>query len=323
MSVYPNLDPELAAILADVPTLDLADVEEARAATGGIGRAPRAAAAPPGVDITVLAARGLAGAPDVPIRFIRPSDAPGPLPVLLAMHGGGYVLSRAADFDYFCVETARTLRIAVASVEYRLAPETPFPGPLDDCVAALHHLHAHSRELEIDPQRVAVGGSSAGGGLAAGLALRVRDEGGPAIVFQLLLSPSGDDRLLSHSVNHFVDSPVVTRDTVVNSWRHYLGDGYLGPDSDDVSSYAVPHRATDFERLPPAYIAVMEIDPLRDDNLAYTQNLLRAGVSVELHLHPGAVHGTAEFAPRSAIGERIVGGMIDALARGLGVPRRP
>ncbi|GAB3596681.1 alpha/beta hydrolase [Microbacterium tumbae] len=320
MSIYPNLDPELATILEGVPTIDLKDVEAARALTGGIGTAPIAAVAP-GVEITTIMAPGLDGAPDVPIRFIRPADASGPLAVLVAMHGGGFVLSRAQDFDYFCVEAVRTLGIAVAGVEYRLAPETPYPGPLDDCIAVLRHLHEHSDALNVDPHRIAVGGSSAGGGLAAGLALRVRDEGGPAIAFQLLLSPAVDDRLLSHSMNHFVDSPVVTRETALNSWRHYLGEGYPGPDAVDVPPYAVPRRARDLSGLPPAYIAVMEIDPLRDDNLHYARDLLHAGVGVELHLHRGAVHGTAEFAPHSAIGERIVDGLIDALARGLGVPR--
>ena len=321
MSIYPNLDPELATILKGVPMIDLKDVEAARALTGGIGTAPAAAAAPEGVEISTIAAPGLDDAPDVPIRLIRPTDASGRLAVLLAMHGGGFVLSRAQDFDYFCVEAVRTLGIAVAGVEYRLAPETPYPGPLDDCVAVLRHLHEHGDDLKIDPRRIAVAGSSAGGGLAAGLTLRVRDEGGPAIAFQLLLSPAVDDRLLSHSTNHFVDSPVLTRETAIDSWRHYLGEGYPGPDATDLPPYAAPRRAENLSDLPPAYIAVMEIDPLRDDNLNYASDLLHAGVSVELHLHRGAVHGTAELAPHSAVGERIVDGLIDALARGLGVPR--
>jgi acetyl esterase/lipase len=319
MTRWPNLDPELHSAAETAPHLDLAEVAATRALVAAGSEASRAALSYDGVMVREVSAPGLDGAPDVPIRLMRPAGASRPLPVLLAMHGGGFVIGSAQDFDYFCVEIVRELGIAVANVEYRLAPETPFPGPLDDCVAALRFVHDQVAALGLDPARIAVGGSSAGGGLAAGTVLRARDEGGPAVAYQLLLSPALDDRRVTWSASRLDEVPVLSRSTGASAWQHYLGDGYTGPDDPDVSPYAAPARATDLSGLPPTYIAAMELDLVRDEGILYAMRLLEAGVSVELHAHPGTFHGSAEFAPQAASSMRIVQGMIDGLRRGLRV----
>lgn len=314
---FPTLDPELASAVEAAPDLDIADVAAARELNAKLSEPSRAALSYDGVEVSQVWASGLGEAPDVPIRLLRPSGQSGTLPVLLAMHGGAFVLGQAQDFDYFCLEIVRTLGITVANVEYRLAPETPFPGPLDDCYAALCHVHGNSEELGIDPARIAVGGSSAGGGLAAGTVMRARDEDGPPIAFQFLLSPALDDRLSTASVAQLADAPVVTRRTGVLAWRYYLGADYNGPEDPHVSTYAAPARATDLTGLPPTYIAAMELDPMRDENIHYALRLLDAGVSVELHSHPGTFHGSVEFAPLAQSSLRIQRGILDGLSRGL------
>lgn len=315
-SDFPTLDPQLAAVRESLPDFDLTDVSAARelAASSSVDTTYD------GVDLLEVTADGVDGGPDVAIRLMRPAGVSRALPVLLAMHGGAWVLGRASDFDYFCVDVVRSLGIAVANVDYRLAPETPFPGPLDDCYAALLALHENASEWGVDPTRIAVGGSSAGGGLAAGVALRTRDEGGPRIAFQLLLSPGLDDRLRSASATAIVDAPVLSRETAELAWVNYLGPAYTGPDDPAVSPYAVPARARDVSGLPPTYIAAMELDPVRDDNIGYALRLLEAGVSVELHSHPGTFHGSVELVPEAESSKRIQRGLLDALARGLAVP---
>jgi len=173
----------------------------------------------------------------------------------------------------------------VISVGYRLAPENPFPAALDDAYAVLTWTSEHAAELGIDADRIGVGGHSAGGGLAAGVALRARDEHGPSIRFQLLNQPSLDDRQQTWSARNFVDTPWMNRDKVTDIWRHYLGGATATP-------YAAPLRATDLSGLPPAHIATAQFCPNRDEGLAYAMRLLETGVPVEAHQWPGTFHGS-------------------------------
>lgn len=209
---------------------------------------------------------------------------------------------------------ARDLDIVVTSVEYRLAPEHPYPAGLDDCTLALQWLHDHAGDLAVDPARIGVYGESAGGGLAAALALRSRDRGGPPICFQFLGIPELDDRLESWSSRTFVDTPMWNRPLCELSWRYYLRD--VGP---EVPYDAAPARAPDLSSLPPAYVTAMEYDPLRDEEVEYASRLLQAGVSVELHVYPSTFHGAA-FLP-SAISDRINEEARAALRRGLRLGR--
>ncbi|SPM30384.1 alpha/beta hydrolase [Mycobacterium terramassiliense] len=230
------------------------------------------------------------------------------------MHGGGFIAGDLETEHAGNVGLARALGVVVVAVDYRLAPETPFPGPLEDVYAGLVWMAEHAEQLGVDPHRIAIHGVSAGGGLCAGLALLARDRKGPRIAFQFLGVPELDDRLATASMTAFTDTPLWNRPKAVASWDCYLGAGRAG--SDDVSSYAAPARATDLAGLPPAYISVMQFDPLRDEGIAYAQALLAAGVTVELHLFPGTFHGSA-LIPDAAISQREGAEAVAVLRRAL------
>jgi acetyl esterase/lipase len=201
-------------------------------------------------------------------------------------HGGGFVLGEIDLFDPVCGGYAANADVIVISVDYRLAPEHPFPAGVEDCYAALLWTAANATDLAVDPAAVAVGGESAGGALAAALALMARDRHGPAIAFQLLANAVLDDRLETVSVRSFTDTPLWNSHQTAIMW-----DLYLGPERRQVSPYAAPARATDLSGLPPAYVQTAEFDPLRDEGIAYAQRMLHAGVPVELHNFAGAFHG--------------------------------
>lgn len=323
MTTFPTMDPELAAAAAMLPNLDFADLTTARERFTAMTEAMLAEVSYEGVTWRELAAPGPEGAPDVPIRFFTPPDAArrDALPTLLWIHGGGFAIGQAKVDDPFCIDLVRRLGLAVASVDYRLAPETPYPGPLQDCYAALRYLHANAAELGVDPERLAVGGQSAGGGLAAGTTLLARDRGEVPVAFQLLQIPELDDRLETRSMVEFVDTPMWHRPNAVLSWQYYLGGNGTAAGSDaEVSPYAAPARAQDLRGLPPTYLSTMELDPLRDEGIAYATALLHAGVSVELHSFPGTFHGSSLLAT-AAVSARGAEEVIVALARGLQVER--
>ena len=292
-------DPELSAALAFFPVLDLNDLNVSRA-----GASQLVASMPPpdttGVQVEERHVPGADGDPDVRLRIYRPDRVAGPA-AIYNVHGGGFILGDLELDHARNLEFARELGVVVVAVDYRLAPETPFPGPLEDVYAGLLWLAKHADELGIDPQRIAVHGVSAGGGLCAAVSLLARDRGGPHIAFQFLAVPEVDDRLATVSMNTFVDTPVWNRPCAVLSWDSYLGAGV--PGSDSVSPYAAPARASDLTGLPPAYVSVMHFDPLRDEGIAYALALLAAGVTTELHLLPGTFHGSA-MAAHAEISQR-------------------
>jgi acetyl esterase/lipase len=286
-----RFDPELAAALPLIPEVELLDVDTARASQAAQLAAVVAAADTAGVDVGEVRVPGPPGAPEVRLRLYRPRDARGPLPAVYGVHGGGFMLgSPDVDHDWNLL-LCRELEALVVSVDYRLAPEHPFPAPLEDCYAGLRWLAGNARELGVRPDRIALWGDSAGAGLAAGLALLARDRGGPAVCFQHLCSPALDDRLRTPSARRFTDTPVWNRRNAAISWDAYLGHGVRG--TAGVSPYAAPARAgvIELSGLPPAYVSVMEFDPLRDEGVDYARALLAAGVPVELHLIPGTFHG--------------------------------
>jgi acetyl esterase len=288
------IDPELAAVVDLLPKMDLADPIAARRAFEEILTAIRVDI--PGVetlDIDDRTVPGWDGEPDVSVRVYRRARAAGAGvrgPAIVMIHGGGFIIGSVEAEHAGAALTAIDTGAVVVSVEYRLAPEHPYPAGLHDCYAALSYVHAKADALGVDPARVAVIGASAGGGLAAATALLARDRGGPPVCFQMLQIPELDDRLETESMRRFVDSPMWSRPKAVQSWQAYLGPLY---GSADVPAYAAPARATDLSGLPPAYISTAENDPLRDEGITYAQRLLQAGVSVELHQFPGTFHGSA------------------------------
>jgi acetyl esterase len=197
----------------------------------------------------------------------------------------------------------------VISVGYRRAPEHRFPAALDDAYAVLVWTAEHAAELGVDPARIAVGGHSAGAGLAAAVTLRARDQQGPPICHQLLNQPELDDRQETWSARNFTDTPWMNRDKITATWQHYLGSAPASP-------YAAPARAADLSGLPSAYIATAEFDPLRDEGITYALRLLQAGVSVELHQWPGTFHGSHAILS-AEVSQRQIAEIIAALRRAL------
>lgn len=242
---------------------------------------------------------GSPGGSEVAVRVHRPRGAEGPLPCVYSMHGGGYVIgSQLGDdslFDAWCPQ----LPCVGVSVGYRLAPETPFPGPLEDCYAGLRWVHEHADDLGVDSDRIGIIGGSAGGGLAASLALLVRDRGEIPVAFQILRYPMLDDRQITPSSQ--ADVPLWNPPTNRFSWTAYLGSRYA---SDDVPSYAAAGRATDLAGLPPTFIMVGNIDGLLDEDIDYAQRLLAAGIPTDLHVLEGAPHAFDSMMPDTAVARR-------------------
>jgi len=303
-----HYDPELVPLLSQVPALDLTDLNAARELILTMLPAWQPA---PGVQKVEHRARGLAGAPDVPVFVLAPTGrAEQPRPALLWIHGGGFVLSDARESLPFLERVVLDTGAVAVSVQYRLAPETPFPGPLDDTRAALDWLVDNADALGVDPRRIAIGGQSAGGALAAGLVLRVRDEGGPPVVFQLLDIPVLDDRAQTASAQDYTDTLIWDRKNAELGWN-----AYLGADRQHVCAYAAPARAEDLRGLPPTFIGVNQYDPLRDEAMEYARRLAHANIPTELHLYPGTFHASSGFIPTAAISARQDADMRQALVR--------
>ncbi|MFQ6856127.1 alpha/beta hydrolase [Streptomyces sp. 35M1] len=316
MRHHPNLDPEMAAALAADPppptVLDGLPYEELAAL-----RAERAArpVAPP-ADGVAVTDHLLPGPTPLRVRTYRPRAAGArALPCLVWIHGGGMVLGSPETDDARVAAYALEADCAVVSVDYRLAPEHPYPGPVEDCYRALRWTADQAETLRIDPGRLAVGGISAGGGLAAATALLARDRGGPGLVFQFLLCPMLDDRNTTGSSREFTEAVKWPRANNLYGWAALLGP-LTG--SDDVPPYAAPARATDLSGLPPAYVDVGELEVFRDECARYALRLIEAGVSTEFHLWPGAFHGFDGVLPHLTLPRRAAREQIAVLRRALG-----
>lgn len=305
-----TVDPELAEAAAQFAARDLADVQAARTP-----RAPYAEETPGDVDVHDVHVPRPDG--DVPLllRVFRPRAAPPGLPALVQLHAGGFVFGDIAQDHQRNVRLCRELAAVVVSVQYRLAPEHPYPAAVQDAWTALTWVHRTAGETGIDPARVALHGRSAGGGLAAATALMARDRGGAAVRFLYLGMPQLDDRMGSASVGRFVDSPVWTRASTQRSWELYLGAGVPGTAA--VDPYAAPARALDLSGLPPTYVSAMALDPLRDEAIAFAAALLAAGVRTELHVFPGTFHGSAAIVPAAEVSRREIAEEIAVLRRAL------
>ena len=250
------------------------------------------------------------------VRIYRGTPSVLPTPALYWIHGGGMVMGDIELSDAYCAGIANRLGVLVVSVDYRVAPEHPFPAPLEDCYAGLHWLAQAADALGVNPARIAIGGSSAGAGLAAGLALLARDRGDVPVCYQHLIYPMLDDRNETGSSHAITDPRVWNRTSNLAGWHAYLA-GNAG--SDGVSSYAAPARALDLVGLPPAYIAVGTLDLFMDEDIEYARRLAAAGVGVELHVYPGVFHASPTYIPNAAVSRRWNIDQLAALGRGLGV----
>lgn len=220
----------------------------------------------------------------IPARLYAPA-ASGPLPVMVHFHGGGWVYMDLGTHDGYCRTLANRTGCAVVAVEYRKAPEFAFPVPVEDCCAALQWVAAEAGKLGLDASRMGVVGDSAGGNLAAAVALMARDGGGPALRLQVLTYPAVDASMSLPSISENADAPLLGRPQMAWFWKHYQQQ------ADSHDPRLSPLYAKDLSRLPPAFVCTAEFDPLRDEGEAYAGKLKSAGVTVEYHRYGGVFHG--------------------------------
>ena len=318
MNMRDRLDPELIGPLDGVMEatggFSLRDIPATRTMLAGMLEAMAASALPyPGV----RAADRLIehGGQSAKVRLYQPSSGDSRTPALLWMHPGGYVIGSIAMDDMMCRQIAKQVGCIVMSIEYRLAPEDPYPAALDDCFTALQWLHAEAATLGVDPRRIAVGGSSAGGGLAAALALRARDADTPTPCFQLLIYPALNDRNIEQVSDSVPENLFWSRENALIGWQAYL-QGKQG--SADVPPYAAAIRAEDLSGLPPAHIACGALDMFVKDCTDYATALIDAGVDTGLAIYPGAFHAFDAFAPDAKVSKRMVADRNAALRRAFG-----
>lgn len=309
------VDPELVEILNIFPTLTFTPESLALIRTSLKEMNTQTSMNPPdfsAISVNEHFVPGPQGAPDVRVLVYQPTERSTPLPALLWIHGGGYVIGSADQEDLAVKSIVSTVGCVAVSVDYRLAPETPHPGPVEDCYAALTWLYSHAEELGVDTTRLAISGASAGGGLTAGLALLTRDRDEVPLAFQLLIYPMLDDRTVTSAEPHpYAGEYIWTPDANRFGWTALLGQEPGGP---DVSPYAAAARADHLEGLPPTFISVGSLDLFLEEDMEYARRLMRAGVPTELHVYPGAFHGF-NMAAGAKVTQAFRRDQLDALAR--------
>jgi acetyl esterase/lipase len=311
---HERLDPEVAAVLDSVPALDIADIPRARAEREELAAAGLARWRPSGrVHVAETTVPGLGGEPDVRVRVHRPVEPAADAPALLWVHGGGHVLGSTAQDDPMLDHLVSETGCVAFAVDWRRAPEDPYPAALHDCYAALGWVHREAAALGVDPARVVVAGASSGGGLAAGLVLLARDRREHPVAGQVLIYPMLDDRHVTAS------SRAVTDERVWNDRSNRLAwAAYLSGVTDPVPPYAAPSRAADLAGLPPTWILTAELDLFVDEDVDYARRLMDAGVSTELHVYRGAVHGFELFAPDATVSRRFRRDRLEAFTSAFG-----
>ena len=309
-------DPTIEAFAKTIPRLDASDVEKIRAQVEDYRNLMESKGMARPTDIRIKeidhSIPGPEGTPDIPIRIYMPKKRTEAGPGYVNFHGGGFIFGDLESEHHRSLLMAAEGGAVTVGIDYRLAPENPFPAAVEDCYAGLNWVAENATQLKIDLSRLAIGGASAGGNLAAAVAQMARDRSGPEIRLQMLIYPVLDDRCDTLSMKNGEDSYIITRQNVLDCWRHYLGQ-----DQKNVSPYAAPARATNLRNLPTAYIMTCEHDPLRDEAISYAMRLMDAGVSVELHNYPGTVHGFDYLTP-SDISTRAVNDEVYAFKRTMG-----
>ena len=312
------VDPELAPLLDVMPPIGvnaatLAAIRQSIVAT----TEPKVAPSDEHIERLIWTAPRMGAEGDVRVIVYKPRKLIAPIPLLLHLHGGGFVFGTADMSDPSHRAWAESASCIVASVDYRLAPETRYPGALDDCFAALKWVYANAVRLGVDPARIAIHGESSGGGLAAALALRARDEGGPPIAFQLLIYPMLDDRTgATRAAPPFGGEFIWTAADNRFAWEAVLG---VPPGSaTGISPYAAPARATDLSGLPPTLMATAALDIFIEENLDYARRLLAAGVPTELIVAPGAYHGFDTLNSNAVVSRTFTARCMEALRRAFG-----
>ena len=290
------VDPYLVPLLDLFPTVILNSENLAQMRSRDLPLSP---IEPNDVSLRIEAVPGPAGAPDVGLHIYTPSALAAPVGCIFHIHGGGYVGGSAREMEFMHRPLAAELNCAIVSVDYRLAPETHFPGAIEDVYAALGWTFANAAALGVDTARIGVMGESAGGGYAAALALLARDRGEYRLAFQHLIYPMLDDRTCVADPHPVAGQFIWPANNNHFGWSALLGHE---PGAEGVSPYAAPARAEDLAGLPPAFISTGALDLFVDEDMDYARRLNRAGVATELHVYPGAFHGF-DLMPGSEIAE--------------------
>ena len=308
----PRLHPDLsrARLLPPLP-LGARTARVARWATERM----RPRRAPADVRIEEHTAPGPEGAPPVSVRLYRPRSLEGPAPALLWNHGGGFLFGSPIQDEASSIGFARELGLTVVAPRYRKAPRHTAPAPVEDAHAALSWMVAEAEPLGVDPDRIVIGGASAGGGITAALASMCRDRGGPRPLFQLLVYPMLDDRTTLRTDLDALPTRLWSVDNNRFAWRAYLN---RFPGGAEVCPYAAPARQEDLSGLPPAWIGVGTLDLFHDEDLAYAERLRAAGVPCEVHVVEGAFHGFEAIFPEAKVTRAFVAAQVAALRSALG-----
>jgi acetyl esterase len=278
------IDPQIQAVMDQVAALNLPPHYEVGAVQARANAALRPRA--PGPEVASVVDRSVPGPDgDVPVRVYTPEGV-GPFPVLVYIHGGGMVIGTLDTSDGSCRHLCDKVGCVVVSVDYRLAPEHTFPAAPEDCYAVTKWVAENSSEIAADPSRIAVGGESAGGNLAAAVALMTRDRGGPTVLLQVLLYPMTSYDFDSASYHENAEGYSLTRTTMMWYW-----DQYLGSKADVTNPYAIPASSTNLKGVAPAIVLTAEFDPLRDEGEAYAKQLSAAGVNTTCTRYDGVIHG--------------------------------
>ncbi|MDN0198796.1 alpha/beta hydrolase [Streptomyces sp. S.PNR 29] len=317
--VPPPFDPELAAaleLIKDVvsPGLTMDEIADVRQGSGIQMLADLDLTLDGFFEVEDRQVPGPQGEPDISLLICRPA-APvgaGPLPVIYHVHGGGMIIGNNRVGVAWPLAWGKELGAVVVSVEYRLAPEHPYPAQIDDVYAGLLWTAEHAKELGGDPERIVLAGASAGGGLCAALALLTRDRQGPRPIGQMLMCPMLDDRNDTPSSYQMAGLGIWDRTANETGWTALLGERRAGP---DVSPYAAPARAEDLTGLPPAFLDVGSAETFRDEVVAYASRIWQAGGVAELHVWPGGFHGFDGFAPHAALSQSAVAAQLNWLRR--------
>jgi len=268
--------------------------------------------APKDVSIKNIKIDNKGGSASIRLRIYQPANHTSAAPVLIWMHGGGYIIGKPEMEDTLCIQFVRELGISIVSVDYRLAPKHPFPAGLDDCYSALMWAKHNSKQLGFDATRIAVGGTSAGGGLAAALTQLAYDRKEVSPIFQLLTYPMLDDRTVLRTDIDDSNSPTWSQKSNRFGWESYLAKKY---GSDEIPTYSVPARREDLSGLPPAWIGVGTLDVFYKEDMAYAQRLKEAGVACDLNIVEGAFHGFDVFDPQLSIVQEFRKSQIAALRK--------
>ena len=302
----------LDALLNAVPGgfNSIKDVVERRNFTNELFKSMMGSEINPNVIISDYKVPGLNDAPEIKLRVYTPKNTLKTNPGIYYIHGGGMIIGSIQGEEGNAIALALELNAIVVSVEYRLAPENPYPAAVEDCYSGLIWMAKNSKKLKIDSERIAIYGGSAGGGLTIATSMMARDNNFPKVCFQMPLYPMIDDRNISFSSHQITNVGIWDREANIEAWNWYLG-------GKEANEYAAPARAKYLNNLPPTFIDVGDADLFRDEDIQFVKNLIQAGVETEFHLYPGAFHGSEILAPEATLSKKIWKTRYDALNKAL------